>query len=74
MKEEISGEYIWTIPVLTFTNLFTPVFIISYTTSMSYSDSELMVKQLSGEYKVRDEKLQEFVKLALTIKSPSSLR
>ncbi len=33
-----------------------------------FSDSELMVKQLSGEYKVRDEKLQEFVKTALTFK------
>jgi ribonuclease HI len=27
-----------------------------------YSDSELMVKQLSGEYKIRDERLQELAK------------
>jgi ribonuclease HI len=33
-----------------------------------YSDSELLVKQISGEYKVRDEKLQEFVKQALAYK------
>ena len=33
-----------------------------------FSDSELLVKQLSGEYKVRDERLQEFVKRAIAHK------
>ena len=33
-----------------------------------FSDSELLVKQISGEYKVRDEKLQGFVKQALAHK------